>query len=248
MPRPASADFIIPGDDGYLAPYDTARAQLPATLARLKKTEVIALRPQTLKAIEQMAQAKLDELEQSIATRRDRGFEAAAAIVRQGIGNETMLSLREQIGRLQEQQEVALERERSAADQATKTRTVAFTLATLANLLFIAWAYRRIAREMVGREMALAEAARERAEVQRQKDLLAVTLASIGDCVHLRPTKSDASRFGMASRKKLTGWTFNEAQLRPISDVFKIVNEFTRDPVANPVDHSDEDRRYRRPG
>ncbi len=227
--------FIITGDEDYLAPYDTARTQLPVILARLKKTQVIAIRPQTLKAIEQMAQAKLNELAQTIATRRDQGFEAAATMIRQGIGNETMLSLREQIGRLQDQQEVALERERSAADQATTTRTVTFTLAALANLLFIAWTYLRISRAIAGREMALAEAARERTEVQRQKDLLAVTLASIGDCV-IVTDKIGRISFMNGVAEKLTGWTFNEARLRPISDVFKIVNEFTRDPVENPVD------------
>ena len=227
--------FLVTGDDDYLAPYDNARARLPEIMDRLKKTKIISLRPQTLSAIQQLAQAKLGQLDEMIALRRKRGFEAAATAVRKGIGSETMNQLREQIGRLQEQHEIALQREASAANRATKTRTVVFSFAALVDLLFIAWAYQRIAREMRGREAALAETMSERAEVQRQKDLLAVTLASIGDCV-IVTDKIGRITFMNRVAEQLTGWTFNESRLRPVTDVFKIVSEFTRKPAENPVD------------
>ena len=226
--------FLITGDENYLAPYNNARSQLPKITDRLRTTTIISLRPQTLSAIQELAEAKLAELKLSVATRRAQGFEAAATIVRKGSGNETMNQLREQIGRLQEQQEMALQAESAEADQATKARTAAFTLAGLANLLFIAWAYARIAREIRRREAALAEAMKQRAEAQRQKELLAVTLASIGDCV-IVTDKIGRITFMNSVAENLTGWTFNDARLRPVSDVFKIVNEFTRKPVEDPV-------------
>jgi PAS domain S-box-containing protein len=227
--------FIITGDEKYLEPYNDARARLPEVFGDLRSTEIIALRPETLKVIKEMARSKLAELEQTIALRKSGGFEAAAAVVRQGKGRETMHQLREQIGRLQDQQESALRAETSAADRATRTRSLAFSLAGLVNLLFIAWAYERIAREIKAREAALAETQSERLEAQRQKDLLAVTLASIGDCVIVT---DDAGRitFMNAVAEKLTGWTFEEARLRPTGEVFKIVNEFSRAPVENPVE------------
>ena len=227
--------FLVTGDEDYLAPYNSARARLPEIIDHLKTTTIISLRPQTLDAIQQLAETKLAELERTITARRERGFEAAAAIAKNGVGNRTMDQLREQIGRLRDQQEAALQGEAAAADQATKARTGAFTFAGLANLLFIAWAYRRIARESKGREQALMETMNERAEAQRQKDLLAVTLASIGDCV-IVTDKIGRITFMNSVAEKLTGWTFNEAQLHPIGDVFKIVNEFTRKPADNPVD------------
>jgi PAS domain S-box-containing protein len=227
--------FIITGDADYLAPYDKARARLPEIMAGLRKTQPIALRPETLKPIEQMCHNKLKELQRTITLRNENGFAAAAAQVREGRGNETMNRLREQIGRLQDQQEAALRTETSAADRATETRTMAFSLAALANLFFIAWAYRRIAREIKARETALTETKAERAEVQRQKDLLATTLASIGDCV-IVTDKIGRITFMNHVAEKLTGWTFNEARLRPTSDVFKIVNESSHEPVENPVD------------
>ncbi len=227
--------FVITGDEEYLAPYNAARAELPEIVDRLKKTTIISLRPQTLTAIQQLSEAKLAELEKTIAARRERGFEAAVEIVRGGFGIKTMDDLREQIGRLQEQQESALRGEAAEADQATKARTAAFTLAGLANLLFIVWAYRRIARESKGRETALAETMNERAEVQRQKDLLAVTLASIGDCV-IVTDKIGRITFMNKVAEGLTGWSFNEARLCPVTDIFKIVNEFDRKPVESPVE------------
>jgi PAS domain S-box-containing protein len=226
--------FLVTGDEHYLAPYNSARARLPEIIDHLKNTTIISLRPQTLDAIKQLAETKLTELERTITVRREQGFDAAAAIVKNGIGNRTMVQLREQIGRLQDQQEAALRAEAADADKATRARTVAFTLAGFANILFIAWAYGRIAREIKGRENALAETIHQRAEAQRQKDLLAVTLASIGDCV-IVTDKIGRVTFMNSVAEGLTGWTFNEAQLHPISDVFRIVNEFTRKPVENPV-------------
>ena len=46
--------------------------------------------------------------------------------------------------------------------------------------------------------------------MQRQKDLLAVTLASIGDCVIVTDTLGRIT-FMNAVAEELTGWTFNEA-------------------------------------
>ncbi len=115
--------FLVTGDEHYLAPYNSARSRLPEIIDHLKKTTIISLRPQTLDAINQLAETKLTELERTITARREQGFEAAAAIVKNGIGNQTMAQLREQIGRLQDQQEAALQLEAAEADKATRTRT-----------------------------------------------------------------------------------------------------------------------------
>ena len=210
MLKPDSADFIITGDEKYLAPYENARQRLPQIFDQLGHADVIAQRPQTLGAIENLANVKLNELAETIALRKEHGFEAATEVVREGFGRETMDKLRDQIHRLQDQQEAALEAEHRAADSATRTRTMAFALTGLANLLFIGWAYRRIVRAITTREAAWAEVEQQRTEVQRQKDLLAVTLASIGDCVIVTDTLGRIT-FMNTVAEELTGWSFNEA-------------------------------------
>ncbi|MVF14475.1 PAS domain S-box protein [Ketobacter sp. MCCC 1A13808] len=78
--------------------------------------------------------------------------------------------------------------------------------------------------------------ARRRAEIalRNERDLLAITLRSIGDAVIA--TDSNACITNMnAVAEALTGWTLNEAMGQPLESVFRIVNETSRDNVENPA-------------
>ena len=66
-------------------------------------------------------------------------------------------------------------------------------------------------------------------------ELLAVTLASIGDGVMITDTGARIT-FMNSVAEKLTGWTSTEAAGRPCATVFNIVNEETRAVVDSPVD------------
>jgi PAS domain S-box-containing protein len=77
-------------------------------------------------------------------------------------------------------------------------------------------------------------ARRAHAQALERRELLRVTLFSIGDAVIT--TDVDArvtSMNGIA--ETLTGWTQLEAIGEPLDDVFRIVNEETREPVPNPA-------------
>ena len=80
-----------------------------------------------------------------------------------------------------------------------------------------------------------AELARAAAELLRQKDLLAVTLASIGDGVIVTDARGRVT-FLNGEAERLTGWTSGEAEGHPLPAVFHIVNERTREPVEDPVE------------
>ena len=78
--------------------------------------------------------------------------------------------------------------------------------------------------------------ARQRAAqaLREQSNWLRITLASIGDAV----ISTDAEArvvFMNAVAESLTGWSAVEAQGRPLSEVFRIVNEETRLPAENPA-------------
>lgn len=62
----------------------------------------------------------------------------------------------------------------------------------------------------------------------------ATTLASIGDAVIATDTTGKVS-FMNDVAEKLTGWEPDEAAGRPVTDVFKVINEQTRKAVENPV-------------
>ena len=62
----------------------------------------------------------------------------------------------------------------------------------------------------------------------------AATLASIGDAVIASDVAGNIT-FMNAVAEKLTGWTFLDAVMKPIDEVFNIVNEYTRQRADNPV-------------
>ncbi len=70
--------------------------------------------------------------------------------------------------------------------------------------------------------------------LQEIEQRYATTLASIGDAVIATDTDGKIT-FMNAVAEKLTGWTFYEASMRPVTDVFNIINEHTRQKVDDPV-------------
>ena len=79
------------------------------------------------------------------------------------------------------------------------------------------------------------ELARAAEETQRQRDLLAVTLASIGDGVIVTDAQGRVT-FLNGEAERLTGWASCEAEGHSLPDVFHIINEQTRQPVESPVE------------
>ncbi len=71
-------------------------------------------------------------------------------------------------------------------------------------------------------------------ELRRQRDMLDVTLSSIGDAVIATDTHSRILFFNRVA-EALTGWPQQDAIGRPLDEVFRIVHEQTLQPVDNPV-------------
>jgi PAS domain S-box-containing protein len=107
-------------------------------------------------------------------------------------------------------------------------RDLATGLGTFLNVAVLVWAYRRIRNESAGREKATVE-------IVRQKDLLDVTLASIGDGVIVTDIEGRIT-FVNASAEKLTGWTSAEALGQPCGRVFNIVDASSGPPVESPIE------------
>ena len=71
-------------------------------------------------------------------------------------------------------------------------------------------------------------------EVAEQRERLRVTLSSIGDGVLSTDSAGRLSYLNPVA-ERLTGWTNQEASGRPIEEVFRIVNETSRQTVENPA-------------
>ena len=70
--------------------------------------------------------------------------------------------------------------------------------------------------------------------VRKSRELLRVTLASIGDAVITTDTEGRVTYLN-AVAEALTGWTNEEAAGQPLESTFKIVNETSRETVENPA-------------
>src|SRR5205823_14283631 len=70
--------------------------------------------------------------------------------------------------------------------------------------------------------------------LRKQSEWLRVTLASIGDAVIATDTQGDVTFLNPVAQL-LTGWAQEEAVGRPLTTVFNVVHEQTRQGVENPA-------------
>ena len=89
----------------------------------------------------------------------------------------------------------------------------------------------------LARKRAEEELVRTREALAKQSELLRLTLTSIGDAVVTTDPEGKVVTLNRVA-EELTGWMQTEALGRPLADVFKIVNEETREPVENPADRA----------
>jgi PAS domain S-box-containing protein len=84
-------------------------------------------------------------------------------------------------------------------------------------------------------EAANRELKESRQFLENEKERLIVTLRSIGDGVI---TTDTSGRILMMNRvaEELTGWKQEDACGKPLTDVFVVINELTREKIANPAD------------
>jgi len=80
----------------------------------------------------------------------------------------------------------------------------------------------------------LHEKNRAQQNLLREKERLFVTIRSIGDAVITTDTSGDVELMNIVA-EKLTGWQNKEAKGKPLTNIFKIVNDTTREIVENPV-------------
>jgi len=90
--------YLITGDERYLQPYDVARAGIEAEMAKMR--ELVRGRSTQMdlfRQVEPQVAAKLTEMEETIALRRDQGFDAARAVVLTDRGRQAMVDFRENV-------------------------------------------------------------------------------------------------------------------------------------------------------
>lgn len=220
--------WLLTRDERFLGPFSEGGKQALVNETELRKLiadnpEQIARNEESIRAFRAWA----DWADQAIAMTRSGGN--AGSVTFQLRGKELMDNYRRiRAGFIEREQQLRDQRlERSR-------RTFEFVNASIVALgVLFALGVAFLGRNQLTRlSQSFAEALNA---AQEQRDWLHTTLTSIGDAVI---TTDADGRITLMNRvaEKLTGWHLHEAEGKPLTEVFPIVNQETRQAVENPVD------------
>jgi len=219
---------------GYLLTRDPAQlARYEGALPRVQ-TSFESLRRATADDAEE--QARLAELEpllgerlHSMARTLDRAHQAkpGATVAPGNAGSEAMNAVRQAISDIRARDHDLLRERLMVRDQALRgTRRDALALGALSVGIFSALVF------SINRTIGARAAAERSARESEQR--LRVTLESIGDAVIATDVAGRVTYMNPVA-EALTGWRRADARDLPLDQVFRVVNEFTREGMESPV-------------
>ena len=221
--------YLLTGDEKYLAPYTKALSEMHSRISALQKAATQGfIPPQEVEKIDRLVSAKSSELAQTIDLKRQHRDQEALAVVRGGQGKQIMDEIRNSCSQLVLAQQVRINDDLSETLENGKTRLWLYAGGLVINVIFLGWVCRRIFAEMTARDAATKQ-------IDRQREFLDVTLASIGDGVIVTDAKGRVTFLNEVAQA-LCRWSLAEAKGRPCIEIFNIINETTRAIVQNPVD------------
>ncbi len=245
--------YLITGDNYYLKPYNDSAKSLDGELATLRS--LVSDNPEqqaSRQALQRLATTRMAQLHDVLLVREASNLTAAGTQILLGDGRLTDTAIREQVQQIEARENTLLvQREQQAYRTSLITRGV-IVLGTLLAFCFVGVALYLISEDVAGRRRASAalQEAKENLELrvaERTADLEAsneqlrwsqeqfvVTLTSIGDGVI---TTDDECRVSFLNpeAERMTGWGHEEAFGQPLISVFRIINEETRESVADPA-------------
>ena len=219
--------YLLTGDEPYLDPYHAAVKTVPDKVNRIERlTEDNPYQQKRIPRLRERVQAAMDELSGPVRLRKDQQKEAALAAMA-GSGKRTMEAVHAILDEMMQEEKDLLHERQARTDQAYLTAVLTGILAAFSGLMAVGVVV------LLGRRFLTA---RLKAAVllRQEREWLRVSLTSIGDAVIATDTRGQVS-FLNPTAQALTGWTQEEAQGRPLEEVFPIINEGTRQPVENPV-------------
>jgi PAS domain S-box-containing protein len=220
--------YVITGQPVYLEAHAAALADIQEqanTAAQLTRDN--PRQQAKVPVLRQRIAARINIMDQTIAVYRNQGADAAAQLVLGGEGKQTMDALQAVVTEMiQEEQKLLTERSqqhRQVYRNALVTGGVSGVAALAAILAFI-----------IMLRQYFTSRAQSAAIIAEQTERLRTTLASIGDAVITTDTEGRVTNLN-AVAESLTGYRNDEAAGQPLSDIFEIVNENSRQPVENPA-------------
>ena len=242
--------YLLTGDEAFLEPYFAVRDGISGHLEELRQLTLISASHKHLDAMTPLVNAKLAELSQVIELHRNHDIAVGIAIVKSSRGKRLMDSIRaEQNSYIRLEESALAQHEAAFTSNITRlfiviVATSLFTLLLVMLLVYLIYreAQHRL-KNLVHLEtkhlLEIQEDTNEQLQqanvtLQVSEEKLAVTLNSIGDGVMATDAEGQVVLLNPLA-EQLTGWTQAEAAGRPVGEIFRIINEETRQPATVPV-------------
>ncbi len=220
--------FLLTGQEAYLAPYYSAIQAVSTERANLKGLMTRPSdEPGDVRQLSKLVDQKLEELHQTVELRRSEGFRAALDAVLSDRGKQIMDEIRDICGRIQSREYSSLIDGTLRIESLARRTEVVAVAGILTLFVFLVAASLATNRAIVRRDRSLRE-------VREARDVLKTTLASIGDAV-ISTDGQGRVVFANGVALELLRRKETEVVGAPLEEIFPIVNEFTRQPVENPV-------------
>lgn len=117
--------YLITGRDAYLEPYQSAVAQIPNTVKNLKQlTEDNPNQQRRIELLQPLIAKKITELRESIDTRKNTGFQAAAKTVETGQGKTYMDDIRKIAGDMDDEERSLLKKRAQESESSARSTVV----------------------------------------------------------------------------------------------------------------------------
>jgi len=220
--------FLISGDEAQLSEVEPSLAKIGNNIDDVDRLTKDNLRQQEkLPELRRRMDARVAILRKLVEMRKVDSLEAVRQAMAGYRGKDEMDALRAVAVDMIHHEEANLLARRDQAEQTYRVALVAGLSSGLLGLFAIIGGFWLVHRHLRQRELA-------ENTVSEYAERLRTTLASIGDGV-ITTDRSGLVTNLNAVAEHLTGWTTKEALGKPLEEVFKIVNESTREAVVNPA-------------
>ncbi|HVS40315.1 MAG TPA: CHASE3 domain-containing protein [Gemmataceae bacterium] len=223
--------FLLTGKKEFLDPYDSAVAGIHGRIEHLRALTVDNPTQQaSIRELTERVDKQLALLAEKVRTRREQKTWSGDAqdIDRLVRGKAQMDGIRDTLDHMRQEEDRLLALRDDQARSSALTAILSLAAVTVLSIAFLTATFILVQRDRRQREHA--------ADLVRQeREWLRVVLKGIGDGVVATDAQGHVTLLNPVA-EKLTGWSEAEAVGRSVVEVFHIVNEHTRQPVANPAE------------
>ena len=224
--------FELTGDKSMLRPFDNHNAHIDTQFTYLR--QLISDNPQQIANLVRIHDSYLiwlDFAQSVISSPNPTGDKSLAYR-----GRDLMTAVR-QATRTMSETEDKLRKERLEKAIVLERREIVIVIfgALIVGIALSIFSMMRLRQVSRAYQQSLDDLHKSSTEVYESREWLHTTLRSIGDAV-IACDVHGAVEFMNTVAEELTGWPMQEARGKPLTQVFNIINEMTREKAENPVE------------